>query len=124
MRNLIGGLPDPDPFWAALGQRLRRERTLIAFTVLAVASAWSFLLISDNYAKLCHFAELSRANQVESAVDGAETLINAAVEGRRRDGQSEAQIAAFLRTQGNPYIKRIRDNQERRLPPADQFCKI
>ena len=122
MRNLIGKLPPPDPFWGELGRRFQRERTLIAFMVLAIASAWSFLLIHDNYAKLCQFAELSRTNQIESAVDQSQTLIDFAVMNALEEGR-DADAARIRDVVGPAFIERIRENQQRRLPPVSQFCE-
>jgi hypothetical protein len=124
VKNVIGRLPPPDPFWAELGRRVVRERGFIAFTVLAFAIAWAFLLVNANYRDLCQFAKLSRQNQIESAVDQAQTLIGFAVMDMRERGESEAAILRVRKVSGPAFIKRIRDNQERRLPPVSDFCKV
>jgi hypothetical protein len=126
VKNVIGRLPPPDPFWAELGRRVLRERDLIAFMILALAAAWAFLLIHDNYEKLCTFAELSRSNQIASAVDQAETLISFAVDQAIMDGASpnDPEVARLRDVTGPAYVRRIRENHEKRLPPVAHFCRV
>lgn len=122
-RRVVIGLPPPHPFWAELGRRLLRERGFIAFTLMAIAIAWAFLLVNENYRDLCAFVKLSRANQIASAVDGAQTLINFAEMDMRERGEPQVEIDRLVKVTGPAYVQRVRENQERRLPPASDFCK-